>query len=137
MPASKAELYTDGGARGNPGPAGIGGVLKIKNAKLKIKKFKEYIGAATNNQAEYQALLEGMRLAAEEKVSELKVFMDSELIVKQLTGKYKVKNHGLKPLFAKVLKLTNKFTNITFHHVVREENKVADKLVNQAIDEAK
>jgi ribonuclease HI len=129
-----AELFTDGGARGNPGPAGIGCILKFKiqNSKCKIR---EYIGTATNNQAEYQALIAGLKLARTEGVEDLRVFMDSELIVQQLHGHYRVKNEGLKPLFAEVLKLTNKFKKISFHHLVREKNAEADKLVNEAIDE--
>lgn len=145
MLKNNAELFTDGGARGNPGPAGIGIVLKLKTqnapasagprqavAKCKIKK---YIGEATNNQAEYQALIAGLELAQREKVEELKVFMDSELIVKQMQGEYRVKNSDLKPLFAQALALTNKFSSISFHHIPREKNKAADKLVNEAIDQ--
>ncbi len=134
MLKNSAELFTDGGARGNPGPAGIGIVLKFKihNAKCKIKK---YIGEATNNQAEYRALIAGLELAKAEQVEELKVFMDSELIVKQMQGEYRVKNPDLKPLFAQALALTNKFTSVSFHHIPREKNKAADKLVNEAIDQ--
>ncbi len=134
--ATKGKLFTDGGARGNPGPAGIGGVLKIEadSGETRTKSFKEYIGEATNNQAEYQALLAGLRLAAELKVEELIVNLDSELIVKQLRGEYKVKNVDLKPLFAEVLKRTNQFSNISFQHVPREKNTEADALVNKALD---
>ncbi|MFC1618042.1 ribonuclease HI family protein [Patescibacteria group bacterium] len=132
METKQAKLYTDGGSRGNPGPAGAGGVLILD----KKKTFKKYLGEMTNNQAEYSAMIEGMKLAAEEGVTELEVFLDSELIVKQMRGQYKVKNHGLKPLFAEALKLTNNFSNITFQHVYREKNQLADKLVNEAIDEA-
>ncbi len=133
MLKNNAELYTDGGARGNPGPAGIGVVLKVKGQKSKVKKT---IGTATNNQAEYQALIAGLELARTEQVEDLKVFMDSELIVKQMRGEYRVKNADLKPLFAKSLALTNKFNSIAFHHIPREKNKEADKLVNEAIDQA-
>ena len=133
---TNGELYTDGGARGNPGPAGIGGVVNYVNSEgQKVQKeFKEYIGEATNNQAEYQALLKGLHLAGELGIRELSVKMDSELIVKQLRGEYKVKNADLKPLFAEALKLTNKFASVTFDHVLREKNKEADSLVNQALD---
>lgn len=134
MLKNNAELYTDGGARGNPGPAGIGVVLKGKMQKAKCK-IKEYIGTTTNNQAEYRALIAGLELACAEGVVELKVFMDSELIVKQMKGEYRVKNADLKPLFAQALGLTNKFTAISFHHIPREKNKEADKLVNEAIDQ--
>lgn len=134
MSKNSAELYTDGGARGNPGPAGIGVVLKVKSKKSKVKK---YIGKATNNQAEYQALLAGLELAQSNGVDELKVFMDSELIVKQMQGEYRVKNPDLKPLFAQALALTNKFISVSWHHIPREKNKAADKLVNEAIDNVK
>lgn len=136
MLKNKAELYTDGGARGNPGPAGIGVVLKRKTQNVK-RKIKKYIGTATNNQAEYQALIAGLELARREKVDELKVFMDSELIVKQMQGEYRVKNPDLKPLFAQAMALTNKFSAVSFHHIPREKNKAADKLVNEAIDNEK
>jgi len=132
----EAELYTDGGSRGNPGPAGIGAVLKFtnKDTRFSTKFFKEYIGEATNNQAEYQALLAGLHLAVEAGVTNLKVFMDSELIVKQLRGEYRVKNADLKPLFAEVLKRTNSFSEVSWHHIPREKNKLADELVNEALD---
>lgn len=131
MPNKTAQLFTDGGSRGNPGPAGIGCFLKIGN---EVKKYKEYIGETTNNQAEYKALLAGLDLANENGIDTLEVFLDSELIVKQVQGKYKVKNPDLKPLFAEVLKKTNNFSSISFAHVYREKNKDADKLVNEAID---
>lgn len=132
----KAELYTDGGARGNPGPSGIGAVLKFvdNGTKYSSKLLKEYIGEATNNQAEYQALLAGLGLAKEAGVTELKVFMDSELIVKQLKGEYRVKNADLKPLFAEALKRTNDFKQVSWQHIPREKNKRADELVNEALD---
>lgn len=145
MLKNSAELFTDGGARGNPGPAGIGIVLKFKtqNAPASAgprqavakRKINKYIGKATNNQAEYRALIAGLELAQQKKVEELKVFMDSELIVKQMQGEYRVKNPDLKPLFAQALALTNKFASISFHHIPREKNKAADKLVNEAIDQ--
>lgn len=148
MLKNSAELYTDGGARGNPGPAGIGIVLKLKTQNATAargggappkavakRKTKKYIGEATNNQAEYRALIAGLELAKAEGVEELKVFMDSELIVKQMRGEYRVKNPDLKPLFASALALTNKFTSVSFHHIPREKNKAADKLVNEAIDQ--
>ena len=128
----KAILHSDGGARGNPGPAGIGAVLEIEGNK---KLFKKYIGETTNNQAEYQALLLGLEEALKEKVDEIDCFLDSELVVKQLNREYKVKNKELAPLFVKIFNLSQLFKRITFKHVYREQNKEADKLVNQAIDE--
>lgn len=135
----KADLYTDGGARGNPGPAGIGIVINGFKDKLGSsldgrKKFGKYIGERTNNQAEYEALLWGLSKCIELRVREVYVFLDSELLVKQLTGQYRVRNKELKPLFAKVLALTNKFDNVRFKHVVREQNKEADALVNRALN---
>lgn len=131
---NKLFLYTDGGSRNNPGPAGIGGVA-FDNKKKEVFKFKKFIGEKTNNQAEYQALIEGLKKAAETGAEYVNCFLDSELVVKQLNGLYKIKNEGIQPLAAQVLVLTNKFKNVTFQHVLREKNKVADELVNEAIDE--
>ena len=133
-------LYTDGGARGNPGPAAIGVV--IYDAKLKeVDKFANYLGVATNNQAEYQGLILGLgrvRKIAETKHQlaevEVEVFMDSELIVRQMKGEYKVKNKELKPLFAKVEELASKFASVKFKHILRDKNTLADKLLNAELD---
>jgi len=129
---SHLKIYTDGGARGNPGPAGIG--ILICNTENKCKKYSEYIGKTTNNQAEYKALIFALEKA--KKLNPLKVtcYLDSELVVKQLNGSYRVKNEGLKPLFAKAENLASFFPKITFSHIPREKNKQADKLVNKAID---
>jgi ribonuclease HI len=124
-------LYTDGGARGNPGPAAIGIVLK-KNEDVLVQKAK-YIGVATNNQAEYQALILGLHTALDH-AKELKCLLDSELVVKQLNGEYRVKDEKLKPLFEKVKKLEEDFTRVTFHHIPREKNKLADLLLNEELD---
>ncbi len=129
----KATLLSDGGARGNPGPAGIGFVLVIAG-KPPIR-HSEYIGEATNNQAEYKALIAGLQRARDEGVTDITCYLDSELVVQQLRGEYRVKNEGLKPLFNDVESWRNQFRNISFHHVVRAKNKQADKLVNKAIDE--
>lgn len=129
---SKAILHTDGGARGNPGPAGIGAVLNIDGDK---KLFKKYIGKATNNQAEYKAIILGLEKAIEFHIEEIECFLDSELVVKQLKREYRVKNADLAPLFIKVYNLSQQFKKISFKHVYRENNKEADKLVNEAIDE--
>lgn len=127
-------LYTDGGARGNPGPAGAGFVL-YENQKIKYKGSK-YLGKKTNNEAEYEALILGLEKALDLKFDEVGVRMDSELIVKQMRGEYKVKNKNLIVLFAKAIALTNKFSNISFTHVRRENNELADELVNEILDEA-
>lgn len=128
---SQNKLFTDGGARGNPGPAAIGGVLTIKDKNF---TFSEYIGETTNNQAEYRALLKGLELALEHKVEELACFLDSELVVKQINKEYRVKDSELAKLFVKIWNLAQKFKKITFSHVPREMNKQADKLVNEALD---
>ena len=128
----KATLHSDGGARGNPGPAGVGYVLRVQDSETVW--HGEYIGETTNNQAEYRALLAGMERAREVGVKSLECFLDSELIVKQMQGGYRVKNHGLKPLFAQAEELAGKFDEISYKHVPRAKNKEADKLVNTAID---
>jgi len=127
----KAILHTDGGARGNPGPAGIGAVLEIGQDK---KLLKKYIGEATNNQAEYQALILGLGEAKKAGAGEVDCYLDSELVVKQLKREYKVKNQGLAPLFIQVWNLIQQFKKVKFIHVFREDNKEADRLVNEAID---
>jgi len=129
----KAILHTDGGARGNPGPAGIGAVVEISGAK---KFYKKFIGHATNNQAEYQAIILGLQKAKELGADEAECYLDSELVVKQLRREYKVKNQELAPLFIQVYNLTQSFKAVKFSHVFRESNKEADKLVNEALDEA-
>lgn len=125
-------LFTDGGARGNPGPAAIGAVL-YKNDKV-VGKVSQYIGETTNNQAEYQAIMEGLNLALSKNIDELECFLDSELVVKQLNQEYKVKDKELAKIFVKVWNLSLKFKKISFSHIRREFNKEADKLVNEALD---
>ncbi len=134
---TKLIINTDGGARGNPGPAGIGAVIADEHQKI-ISRHKQYIGAATNNVAEYRALILALSeaLALSPKPLALEIRMDSELIVRQMNGQYKIKEPALKLLAADVLKLRNHFKNVTFRHVPREQNQEADKLVNEAIDEA-
>lgn len=132
-------IFTDGGARGNPGPAGIGIVMYKEDEegnRQHLADIKEYIGEGTNNFAEYTALIKGLEEAIAKGHKRVRVFMDSELVVKQLNGLYKVREESLKPLASKVLAMTNKFESISFTHVHREKNKEADKLVNAAIDEA-
>jgi ribonuclease HI len=129
----KIIIFSDGGARGNPGPAGIGAVL-YDSKKQVLAKISKYIGEATNNQAEYQALITALKKAKELGGQELDVFLDSELVVKQLNREYKVKNKELAPLFLEVYNLSLNFSKITFTHVYRENNKEADRLVNEALD---
>jgi ribonuclease HI len=127
-------LRTDGGARGNPGPAGIGVVLEAPGGEV-VAEVAKGIGHATNNVAEYQALLEGLRLASQHGARRLDVFSDSLLMVEQMKGRYKVRNPGLQPLFARARELVRGFEKVTFTAVRRERNKAADALANQAMDE--
>jgi ribonuclease HI len=127
------ELFSDGAARGNPGPAGAGALLRSEDGEV-LAEISEYLGETTNNQAEYQALLLGLKKAEELKLTTLKVFLDSELVVKQLNGDYKVKHPDLIPLYRQVTVLLKKFPSIAVAHVYREKNKEADKLANLAID---
>lgn len=124
-------LFTDGGARGNPGPGAAGVVLKIGEERVFAKA--KYLGQTTNNQAEYQALVLGLNEASKH-TKELECFLDSELVVKQLNGEYRVKDEKLKPLFEKVGVLKKDFKKISFHHIRREKNKEADLLLNQELD---
>jgi ribonuclease HI len=133
MQYNKLQIYTDGGARGNPGPAGIGAVIWSGN-KL-VGRHKKYIDEATNNQAEYKAVILALEEAKKLEPVELDFFLDSELVVKQLNREYKVKDKNLAPLFVQVWNLSMGFKKVTFTHVPREKNKEADKLVNEAIDE--
>lgn len=126
-------MFADGGSRGNPGPAGSGAV--IYKGKEEIAQAGAYLGVATNNVAEYTAIILGLKRALELGISELTVKLDSELAVKQINGQYKVKNAGLKPLFKQVKDLAAQFTKISFSHVYREQNAAADAVVNQFIDE--
>ncbi|MBW3569105.1 reverse transcriptase-like protein [Candidatus Parcubacteria bacterium] len=130
-----AKLYTDGGSRGNPGPSAIGIALLDENDEVIIKTSR-YIGITTNNQAEYQAIKKGLELAKEIGIKRLAVFMDSELIIKQIKGEYKVKNAELAPHYHVVKELEKNFSEITFQHILRENNKLADFMVNECLDAA-
>ena len=125
-------VYTDGGARGNPGPAASGFVI-YKGGEI-IAREGKYLGVATNNQAEYNAILLGLEKAQNLKITELDCFLDSELVVKQLKLEYKVKNKDLAAIFLKAWNLSKKFKRIKFHHIPREKNKEADKVVNEILD---
>jgi len=136
MKLSKLIIHTDGGARGNPGPAGIGAIAKNEAGET-VFEISEYIGEATNNQAEYRALFVAIEKAKELNVDEIDFVLDSELVVKQLNREYKVKNQELAPLFVKIYNATMKFKKVTFRHVRREMNKEADALANKAMDKAR
>lgn len=126
-------LYTDGGARGNPGPAATGAVLFDSENNL-VEFDATYLGETTNNMAEYEALLLGLSIAIKNNVEELVCFLDSELIVMQVNGAYQVKNKALKEKYKKIKVLKESFKSIKFAHVRREKNKFADKLVNVVLD---
>ncbi|MBI2082058.1 MAG: ribonuclease HI family protein [Deltaproteobacteria bacterium] len=127
-------LYTDGAARGNPGPAGAGAYLCDENGDT-VAELCEYLGETTNNIAEYRALLLGLKKAIELGFDEIEVLADSELMVRQLLGRYRVKNEGLKPLFQEAVRLLKQFKKYSIKHVFREANLDADRLANQAVDE--
>jgi len=126
-------LRTDGGARGNPGPAGIGAVIETETGEV-VETISKYLGQKTNNQAEYQAVIEGLSRCKELGATAVHIYADSELLVKQANGEYKVKNEGLKPLFQEVKRLEQEIGTVRYEHVRREKNKAADKLANQAMD---
>lgn len=132
MPERNLIIYTDGGARGNPGPAGAGAVL-IEDKKI-IKEISQYLGEATNNQAEYQALILALEAARDLSATHLEIRMDSELLVRQCEGRYKVRNVELAKLYLKVHNLLTQFVKARFVHVPREQNTQADRFVNKAID---
>lgn len=131
----KLIIYTDGGARGNPGPAGIGAVIFDARKKV-VLEISECIGKTTNNQAEYKALLRGLEEAKKLGGTEVDIFMDSELIIKQLKQEYKVRDKDLGQLFIKAWNLLHGFKKYTLRHVLRHKNKRADELVNKALDKA-
>jgi ribonuclease HI len=127
------QIYTDGAARGNPGPAGIGVV--VKRGSSTMAEISDFIGKATNNVAEYMAFIRGLEEALVLGAKKIECFADSELLVKQIKGEYKVKNEGLVPLYYHAKSLIKKFKTFYIEHTVREENKHADQLANQGIDE--
>lgn len=129
-------LFTDGGSRGNPGPAAAGIFLCTPNKDF-IKEIGIYLGEATNNEAEYQALTIGLESATKLKAKKIICYLDSELIVKQLKGIYKIKNARLKVFYERIKEQEQKLESITYKHVPREKNKKADALVNEVLDNSK
>jgi len=127
-------LYTDGAARGNPGPAGLGMVIEDDQG-MRLWGGHRYVGTATNNQAEYLALIDGLRKVAEWNPDALEVYLDSELVVKQVAGRYRVRHAELQPLHRQALGLLEGFPRVNVSHVPRERNRGADALANRAIDE--
>ncbi|HJX48828.1 MAG TPA: ribonuclease HI family protein [Gaiellaceae bacterium] len=129
----KARLSTDGGARGNPGPAAYGYVLEAEDGTV-LAAHGEKIGVATNNVAEYSALIAGLEKALELGLDEIEVVSDSELMVKQMTGQYRVKNEALQELWSRAGRLARRVGSVEYTAVRREHNKLADQLVNEALD---
>ena len=148
MEVNKFTIHTDGGARGNPGPSAIGVVISAKGGPASggeepiiwKKEYGEYLGEATNNEAEYKAVMFALKKlkhligSAESKISEVEVILDSELIERQLKGEYKIKEKNLQNYFVEVWNLKSDFGSVSFRHVLRGENADADRIVNQVLD---
>lgn len=128
--------YFDGGSRGNPGVAGAGAFI-VDNNKKPVKKLKKYLGVATNNVAEYESLLMALNGAVKLGCKKITVYGDSELVIKQVKGQYKVKNETLKVIYKKVMGLITQFDSFEISHIPREKNGEADRLANSAMDEKK
>ena len=131
----KARLFTDGGARGNPGPAAYGFVLEAEDGTV-LAAEGAAIGTATNNVAEYSGLIAGLRKALELHVADVELVSDSELMVKQMRGEYRVRNEALRGLFLEATALARRLSSVEYHHVKRAHNELADRLVNEALDAA-
>lgn len=127
-------LRTDGASRGNPGHAAAGVVIQREDGEL-LARGKTYLGIMTNNQAEYRALILGLRAVARYFPSIVYVYMDSELVTRQMTGQYRVKDEALRPLYEEARELARKLPKVTFKHVLRGQNALADALANEALDE--
>jgi ribonuclease HI len=128
------QVHIDGGSRGNPGDAGFGVYVQDAEGR-EVAGLYGYLGIATNNVAEYQGLLHGLRFALEQGARRVRVFSDSELVVKQIAGAYRVKHPGIVPLYEEARALLRRFESATLSHVPREQNRDADRLVNRALDE--
>lgn len=132
-PAQRMKMWADGASRGNPGPSGAGAIVKLADGSV-IGEVAEFLGHGTNNRAEYTAALLGLQRALELGGREIDVYMDSQLVVRQMEGTYKVKNAGLRPLWEQAGALSRRFVRCTFHHVPREQNSEADALANTGVD---
>lgn len=130
----RIKVFTDGGARGNPGPAGAGVALFDEEGNMIIGNAR-YLGVSTNNQAEYEAVIDALTLAKKYRATHVDVYADSKLIVEQLNRRFRVKDQKLAVLFVKAYNLALQFVQVTYTHIPREKNKVADKFANQAMDE--
>ena len=133
MKSKKLILHTDGCSRGNPGPAGIGVLIQDQKKKI-VKESYKYIGEATNNIAEYSALIHGLEEARALGADEITVYMDSELVVRQINGEYRVKDAVMKELFTNAFRVLRGFKSFEVKHIDRSKNKEADKLANKAIN---
>lgn len=129
----KLFIHTDGGARGNPGPGAVG-VVVLDEKKKVIKEIGKFIGKSTNNEAEYKAVLEGLKAAKDLKGSEIVFYIDSLLVVSQLNGKFKVKEPRMKTFFNEAKMIEKSFESVKYIHVPREKNYIADKIVNEVLD---
>lgn len=127
-------VHTDGGARGNPGPAAAAFVMTGTDAETVLRAEGVFLGRATNNVAEYTAMIAGLRAAEAAEATEVDIFSDSQLMVRQMTGQYRVRHEGLKPLFAEASRLAGQFDRCDYHYIRRENNARADALVNRALD---
>src|SRR4030067_1845676 len=130
---SEAKIYCDGASSGNPGRAGIGVVIQVRGHLHKDYKISEYIGITTNNVAEYSALIRGLEEAMSLGLKKVEIFLDSELIVKQIKGEYRIRNMNLKPLWQKTKNILGQFKEYRLFHVPRELNRDADRLARKAI----
>ena len=133
MSKGRLTIHTDGAARGNPGPAGAGACIRDEDGAV-VSEDCRYLGEATNNVAEYEALLLGMERAKELGARRIEMRADSELVVRQLNGEYRVRNPALQRLYARVQQLESEFESVEYRHVPRAENRAADRLANRAID---
>jgi ribonuclease HI len=130
----KVRVYSDGAARGNPGPSGAGAVL-VDASGQEVDRLGKYLGIQTNNYAEYMGLLLGLKRARDLGIREVEVFADSELMIRQLGGRYQVRSPTLRPLYQEALRVLNDFSRVKLVHVPRKMNAAADEMSNRAIDE--
>lgn len=132
MKINSVRIFTDGASRGNPGPAAIGAIIKDTGGKL-ITSISQPIGRATNNQAEYQAIITALEQAINLGVSQVEIRSDSELVTRQINGQYRVKKASLRPLYLKVKQLQGQLKDFTITHIPRQQNREADRLANMAL----
>ena len=132
----KLILYTDGGARGNPGPGAIGVIIKTPSGGV-IKEIGKSIGKSTNNEAEYKAIITGLEACLEKGAKDLECYLDSQLVVSQLKGEFKVKDAKLKNLWKQAKNIEKKFKEVLYIHIPREKNYLADKIVNEVLDSSR